>query len=871
LGRGGDLIPSDYFDRLKYHYDRNPALADFWEVEGERLMNVTAEVCRHIDFNYRLLEPIGVGGSGVVSIAQDKRLGVPRALKIARPSPGKERLLTRLLYGEASHLVRLSHPNLIQVFAKGVVATESKDIPYYVMDYVEGAVDSDRFLASTNCKEAAFIAILRGVLSAIAYLHDQGTIHMDIKPGNVLVTPNGVPIVSDLGFAKQLRVDNEFTLIGGTEGYIHPDARKFVEEASSHPSRLKGQAPRSVLKCEWDLYSLGKTLLKLTQVFQKHHSGDWSPYARRYIRLLSCRLLDGLNSEDELALGLSRTTLQEIKYRSVDEAKTDLDKLTGSYHLQDRVPELNLFTQETIQASTLSTTPFTGRVKEIASHPAFMRLGRCTQLGLLNLVYPSARHTRLEHSLGTFSVLCRFLLSLYNDTLNPLFRQIMDEEDLQAALLAALLHDIGQYPLAHDLEEADPQFFDHEDLGMDILEQNIDLRRLIEGPCGWKVPIARVISILRADPDPASLKGSLKDRILHSLIDGPIDADKIDYLMRDSRNLGLTYGSVLDFEHLLRCLTIIYREHDDQTYAVLGIHEKGKVTAEAIGFARYALFGQVYWHHAYRAVKAMIHRIVWETANSPGADKIKMRAEFREFLVPDAAVLPRHEQMTFSIATKDQRQISAHQSQADDNDLAVLEWFSQRSSPAGRELFSLIATRRLFKRIFVLSKEVGPDEKLWSTVADFFRANAKNWKAKLVLQNTFQRRVAELIEQPPLDGALSQPLEPSIRNRFLAEARQKILLLIDIPPERRASKIPLEYLVEEDRQRFKRDEIRVENLEQSTIWRAVQNSFQQSLGKLRLFCHPDFADCLARSIPRRMFESVLSKSVKEVEKTLSRS
>lgn len=863
------LIPSDYFDRLKLQYCSDPNLADFWKVEGAELMNLTVEVCEHIDFNYRLITPIGVGGSGVVSIAQDKSLGIPRALKIARPLPGRETLLARLLQGEASHLVRLSHPNLIQVFAKGVVTTETRDIPYYVMDYVEGAVDSNRFIASTNCNEAAFIKLLDGILSAIAYLHAQGTIHMDIKPGNILVTPKGVPIVSDLGFAKQLRVDNQFTLIGGTEGYIHPEARRFVEEASSGPSRLKGRVPRSILKYEWDLYSLGKTFLKFNETFQKHHGSEWSPYARRYFRLLSCRLLDGLNSDSELALGLSRTTLQEIKYISVEQAKVDLDKLTGSYNLEARIPELNLFTQDTIQASTLSTTPFTRRVKEIASHPAFMRLGRCTQLGLLNLVYPTARHTRLEHSLGTFSVLCRFLLSLYNDTLNPLFRQIMDEEDLQAVLLAALLHDIGQYPLAHDLEEADAQFFSHEDLGLAILGQNTGLQRIIESGEGWNVPCERVISILRAEP--ATLKGSLKDRILHSLIDGPIDADKIDYLMRDSRNLGLTYGLVLDLEHLLRCLTIVYRDQENQTYAVLGIHEKGKVTAEAIGFARYALFGQVYWHHAYRAVKAMIHRIVWETLNAPGFDKVKMRLAFREFLMPDESVLPFEKQMTFTIAPIQNSRLATHHSQADDNDLSLLEWFSERSSEAAKELFALITARRLFKRIFVLSKEVGADEELWSATAEFFWTHRKNWKAKIVLQNTFQRKVAEFIDEPPNGHALSQPLEPSIRNRFLSDAQDKILLLIDIPPERKASKIPLEFLVEEDRQRFKRDEVKAENLEQSIIWRAIQNSFQESLGKLRVFCHPDFAECLSRSIPRKTLESILSESLKETERVLMRS
>ena len=290
-----DLIPSDYFDKLKKKYESDPNLADYWRAEEAELRSLTEEICKHIAFNYQLIKPLGVGGSGVVSIVQDKNLDVPRALKIARPSPGKERLLARLLQGEASNLVRLSHPNLIQVFAKGVATADSKDIPYYVMDFVEGAQDSDVFIASSKCKEADFIKLLEGVLSAIAYLHSQGTIHMDIKPGNVLVTPNGVPIVSDLGFAKQLRVDDKFTLIGGTDGFIHPAARKFVEEAHSDPNRLRGEAPRNVLKCEWDLYSLGKTILRFIEAFEKNHAKEWSPYSRRYIRLLACRLLDGLN------------------------------------------------------------------------------------------------------------------------------------------------------------------------------------------------------------------------------------------------------------------------------------------------------------------------------------------------------------------------------------------------------------------------------------------------------------------------------------------------------------------------------------------------------------------------------------------------
>lgn len=357
-----------------------------------------------------------------------------------------------------------------------------------------------------------------------------------------------------------------------------------------------------------------------------HNPRVLSPYQKRYLRLLSCRLLDGYNTEDELAIGLTRLVFQEIKYGAVTEARTDLEKLSGSYNLEARIPELNLHLQDTIQVSTLGPTPFTDRVKKTIEHPLLARLGEVSQLGLLNLVYPTATHSRLEHSIGTFSVLCRYLVALYNDALNPLFKQIMNEEDLRAALVAGLLHDVGQYPLAHDVEEADPYMSRHEEVGKAlVMDDKLGLRNLVQEE--WHIPLQRVIDILEANP--VSLQGDLKARILHSLIDGPIDADKLDYLIRDSRRLGLSYGAVIDFERLLRCLTIVFRRQNGGTFAALGIHEKGKVTAEAIAFARYAMFGQVYWHHAYRAFKVMLHRLVWEALRQ---GKPELRQHLRWFL-----------------------------------------------------------------------------------------------------------------------------------------------------------------------------------------------------------------------------------------------
>ncbi len=638
---------SEFLLELHKRYQADPNLRSSWTPESAALHEILPLVVNELPNNYALRRPLGVGGSGIVAILHDKNLNTDRALKIARPSPGKELLLAQVLLQETESLMRLSHQNLIKIYAQGVAEYGENKYPFYVMDFVEGVLDADEYLKRASIASHDVLQLLKGVFSAIEYLHESNTIHMDIKPGNILVTPDGLAILSDLGFAKLLTTKSGQTLIGGTEGYIHPGARRFVEEAKSDPNRLRGHVGRTELKPAWDLFSLGKTILRLLKVLDDNNPKCLDSYQKRYLKLLACRLLDGYNSPDERAIGLSLATFKEIRYTSISQAKVDLEKLTGEYNLEHRVPELNLHIQDTIQVSTLASTPFTKRVSKLLSHPVLMRLGRVSQLGLLNLVYPAATHSRLEHSLGTFSVLVRYLLALYNDSLNPLFKQIMDETDFQAALLTGLLHDIGQYPLAHDLEDADEHGFSHAEQGIAILkDEALGLRQIIEED--WQVSPDRIIAILEANP--RQMSGDLKDRILHSLVDGPLDADKVDYVIRDSLRLGLNYGKVIDLERLMRTLTIVFREEDTQTYAVLGIHEKGKVSAESVAFARYAMFGSVYWHHTYRSIKAMLQRMVWDGLAGQKDDRARteFRKDFRQFVYPQGKKPRASQQVLFS-------------------------------------------------------------------------------------------------------------------------------------------------------------------------------------------------------------------------------
>ena len=101
------------YDGLRKRYRDDPNLAPAWDAEEEALRELLSSMAEKLAANYTLLADLGVGGSGVVILAEDRNLQTKRAVKFSRPSPGKEPLLAGLLASETEALQRLSHPNLI--------------------------------------------------------------------------------------------------------------------------------------------------------------------------------------------------------------------------------------------------------------------------------------------------------------------------------------------------------------------------------------------------------------------------------------------------------------------------------------------------------------------------------------------------------------------------------------------------------------------------------------------------------------------------------------------------------------------------------------------------------------------------------------
>jgi len=237
----------------------------------------------------------------------------------------------------------------------------------------------------------------------------------------------------------------------------------------------------------------------------------------------------------------------------------------------------------------------------IGSGP-FLRLDRVQQLGFVSRVWPGAKHTRYEHSLGVMH-LARLALTRLRAL--PAGAWIT-EADARVVVAAALLHDIGHYPFSHAIEELGPPVLDHEEIGRRIILGG-EIGGIIERT--WGIDPARVAALVHAER--AALPP--RDRVLRGLLSGTLDMDKLDYLPRDAHACNVPYGGV-DTARLIDALTIAEIEEAgaDEERCVIAIGEKGISPLHSLVNARQEMFDNVYWHHTNRACMVMLLRAVQE-------------------------------------------------------------------------------------------------------------------------------------------------------------------------------------------------------------------------------------------------------------------
>jgi hypothetical protein len=467
---------------------------------------------------------------------------------------------------------------------------------------------------------------------------------------------------------------------------------------------------------------------------------------------------------------------------------------------------------------------------------------------------------------------------LYDDQSSPLFRQLISEQDIRATLLAALVHDLGQFPLAHDLEEIDSQVFDHTDLTESMLigawdkkkrgSRRITFDSLDPVFLHWGVSRERVIAILNAKP--TRMDARPRDRLLRSLFNGPIDADKLDYLLRDGRHLDLPYPRGIDVERIYATLTTVVvdrLEGGAQDVPVLGVQAKGKVAAEFMSLVRYAMFSQAYWHHAVRAQKAMLFRAVEALIAHQGQRWREFQTDFVEFISSLPEVLYRSDspRTLFGEVPNNTMVVEMGGRGADlpATDAAVLSWLHRRLLSANlpeAKLLDQILRRWFFKRLWVVSRDM--ERTLWDKIVD--KWSRLQTAQKHAVSHRFENRVAGFLRTSGIPD-VTVLLGASAKERIDVAVRGRDpWLLIDVPGARPGSEVPLYYVLEGQRRALRKDSRSVGNLQASEVWEKYARDLVQATGKVRVFCDPDLADSVEAAMDWRAGVNELLTTVERV-------
>ena len=218
---------------------------------------------------------------------------------------------------------------------------------------------------------------------------------------------------------------------------------------------------------------------------------------------------------------------------------------------------------------------------DLIATPEFQRLRRIKQLGTTNLTFHGAEHSRFNHSLGVYEIVRR-IIENFADEPN------WNKEERLLCLSAALLHDLGHGPFSHSFEKVFK--LDHEHFTQQIILGDTKVHEVLE----------RVRP--RFSQDVADVIGkTYKDKLVVSLISSQIDADRMDYLLRDAYYTGVSYGQ-FDMERILR----VMRPMEDQVV----IKSTGMHAVEDYIMSRYQMYWQVYFHPVTRSAEVILTKIL---------------------------------------------------------------------------------------------------------------------------------------------------------------------------------------------------------------------------------------------------------------------
>ena len=444
-----------------------------------------------------------------------------------------------------------------------------------------------------------------------------------------------------------------------------------------------------------------------------------------------------------------------------------------------------------------SDVPLTDRVRALLDAPEMRRLSRISQLGLVALVYPGACHSRLEHSLGVY---CNALLYLKQLATDERFASAVRPEDGEMFIAASLLHDLGHWPFCHAIEDiALPGVPTHELFANSFLLEGEIADTLRDD---WNIQPRDVTALLSEKPR------DTRQRILTSMLSGPIDIDKMDYLVRDSLHAGVPYGRNFDQQRLIGSLCL--NEAGDG----LAISHKGRTAAEMMVFARYVMFSEVYWHHAVRSGTAMLQRAFFLLHQDLDFDQ-----------------LFRHSEQAFVQHLLDAAGSTIDRSVVTGTNVVCRAPAEARTEPVGYESPAAELLGGLF----------GPTRRLYKRLAEFSHFQAREWYERIA-------------RQPYGWLAAASEAFAAAASRRVGRRIAPHEILIDAPPVKREVEFKVEVF-------FPKENVYRMLAEVSpAVHTLATKQFDDYVKRVRIFAHPSVAPEISKlgSIESLMDETLKS-------------
>jgi HD superfamily phosphohydrolase len=295
-------------------------------------------------------------------------------------------------------------------------------------------------------------------------------------------------------------------------------------------------------------------------------------------------------------------------------------------------------------------------IYDIIQHPYFQRLRHIKQLGLANLIYPGAMHTRFQHALGAMHLMGRALENLRNKKID------ISAEEMEAAQLAVLLHDIGHGPFSHALEESLLPSIQHESLSYLFMNE---LNKEFKGALDLTLKIFR---------------NSYKRKFFHQLVSSQLDMDRLDYLKRDCFFTGVEEGTI-GVDRIIAMLTVHHNE--------LVVEEKGIYSIENFITARRLMYWQVYLHKTSVAAERLLVNLINRAKHlSQSGQSITASESLKIFL----------ERPVSFEEFKSKPQLLNHFGNLDDNDIwGAIKFWQNDQDKILSSLSRMLIERKLFR------------------------------------------------------------------------------------------------------------------------------------------------------------------------------